>query len=527
MFRNCTALTHIRSNWDNSYTNGITATDCYSGCTAITHIDDENVIAYEGDAGLDYVPTEWGGGGFTADGTTIYVLDTSLGTSLEMNMCGRTDIQNEVMLINWGDGTPTAVGYTHTYAKNGIYTVKVKGFIHSLNLASYGTSSNVITSGTRICITNILKVSKTTHYHNTGYVSIKSFGGAFANLPNLQTVDVSNWAEIDIGSFEPYGRNIAGMFLECSSLTNIIGFNKLNLSNVTDCPTVFKGCTSLTYINMNGMNLGKAKNFDSMLQDCTSLTHIDMSNVDMSACNSIMTFASGCNSLKEVIGLNTIKFGDKIRMATDHAFKDCFNLEKIDFKGNNFIIYRCMRMFDGCKKLGYIDFGDIEFTNLADGAFGLVASETNTIEKMQFECPNYEANSLFRVFSGKCNITEINFEGSNFSSVTNIEQCFYQNNIVKTISFKNTNLNNVTSWNFCFGAASSLENLNLDGCTLIANPLLGNSAKLTVTSLLSVINALKDNRGSETLTCTIGATNLAKLTSTQIKIATDKNWTLA
>jgi hypothetical protein len=134
---------------------------------------------------------------------------------------------------------------------------------------------------------------------------------------------------------------------------------------------------------------------------------------------------------------------------------------------------------------------------------------------------------LFRVFGGRINIMEIDFEGSNFSPVVDMGQCFYQYNIVKTISFKNTNLNNVTSWAYCFALTSSLENLNFDGCTLIANPQLGDCAKLTVTSLLSVINALKDNRGSTTLTCTIGATNLAKLTSTQIKIATDKNWTLA
>ena len=186
-----------------------------------------------------------------------------------------------------------------------------------------------------------------------------------------------------------------------------------------------------------------------------------------------------------------------------------------------------MRMFNGCKKLGYIDFGDVEFAVLADGAFNLVASETNTIEKMQFKCPNYETNSMFRVFSGKINTTEINFEGSNFSPVVDMGQCFYQSSIVKTISFKNTNLNNVTSWKYCFGGTSSLENLDFDGCTLITDPKLGDCKKLTVTSLLSVINALKDNRGSTTLTCTIGATNLAKLTSTQIKIATDKNWTLA
>lgn len=53
------------------------------------------------------------------------------------------------------------------------------------------------------------------------------------------------------------------------------------------------------------------------------------------------------------------------------------------------------------------------------------------------------------------------------------------------------------------------------------------STKLTHESLMSIINALKDYSGTSTTnTCTLGATNLAKLTDAEKAIATQKGWSL-
>ena len=54
MFRNCTALTSVVSNWNKTYTNDISTSRCYEGCTSINTID--------GNPGtLDNIPTTWGG----------------------------------------------------------------------------------------------------------------------------------------------------------------------------------------------------------------------------------------------------------------------------------------------------------------------------------------------------------------------------------------------------------------------------------------------------------------------------------
>ena len=53
------------------------------------------------------------------------------------------------------------------------------------------------------------------------------------------------------------------------------------------------------------------------------------------------------------------------------------------------------------------------------------------------------------------------------------------------------------------------------------------SDNLTVESLMSLINAFVNTSSTATYKVTIGATNVAKLTAEQVKIATDKRITLA
>ena len=80
-----------------------------------------------------------------------------------------------------------------------------------------------------------------------------------------------------------------------------------------------------------------------------------------------------------------------------------------------------------------------------------------------------------------------------------------------------------------FSGCLALENLTVTGTITVNNNdlSLSDSPKLTVESLMSVINALADNTGKTTYTVTLGSTNLAKLTDEQKQIAIDKNYTLA
>ena len=105
---------------------------------------------------------------------------------------------------------------------------------------------------------------------------------------------------------------------------------------------------------------------------------------------------------------------------------------------------------------------------------------------------------------------------------------FYACRALKTIpSIKVTSkVSALTGW---FTLCSELEEIYFTDDSEIANNVSFSACtKLTHDSLMSIINHLKNFSGTTTTkTCTLGTTNLAKLTDAEKKIATDKGWTLA
>ena len=105
-------MTHVHSNWEKTYNGDITSTDCYAGCTEITHFNGENILAYEGDKGIDYIPYAWGGNNFTKSNSGIYEFAIP---SDSYEIAFSFLISDET--VNWGDGTITKGEKTHIYSK--------------------------------------------------------------------------------------------------------------------------------------------------------------------------------------------------------------------------------------------------------------------------------------------------------------------------------------------------------------------------------------------------------------------------
>ena len=87
--------------------------------------------------------------------------------------------------------------------------------------------------------------------------------------------------------------------------------------------------------------------------------------------------------------------------------------------------------------------------------------------------------------------------------------------------------NTLSSFNGSFLYCGNLEDVTLDNDFNCNNVNLASSTKYSHDTILSWLNALADRTGLTAYTLTIGATNLAKLTEDEKKIATDKNWNLA
>lgn len=409
-FKGCTSITHVHSNWKKTYNEDITTTDCYAGCTEITHIDGQNVIAYKGDKGIDYIPTIWGGYGFDeiSDYYGIYEVNipsdnytfTCRGNLVSMSF--NTSPTKAPNRVNWGDGTidiRIGDGHTHTYAKAGKYYIK----------------GNIVNGKDGQPFRNIItKIIRHPKIITNGHCSF------WFGCSKLTYIDVTNFNPSE-------GRCTLNSFLNgCSSLTNegLIGFENLDVSKVT--------------------------NFGNMFTSCSKLT-----------APPITTFGRPNSS-------ESIYYG---------------------------------QMYESTK-----------FT-----------IDNNIIWKIQGKC------NLYRMFTFCHNAKEFNVMWETDEGVS-MEGFFCETKNVVT-SLKTMNLTSCGSTIFkgyFFGGVGSQENRALTTleCTGTQSYSLNLSfyPNLSKESLLNVINCLCTT--TETLQLALGSKNLSKLSANEIKIATDKGWSV-
>ena len=407
-FYNCSNLLYATSNWEKTYNRQITTTECYKGCNAITHIDGENIIAYKGDNGLDYIPTKWGGYGFNeiSDYYGIYEVNipsdnytfTCQGDS--SSLCFNTSPTGASNRVNWGDGTidiGIVKGHTHTYTKAGIYYIK-GNLVNGKNGVPF-----------KDIITKIIRHPKIITNNDCSF---------WRNCSKLTYIDVTN--------FNPSkGLCKLTSFVEgCNGLTTTIGFENLDVSNVTSFYKMFAYCPKLT-------------------------------------APPITTFGRPNSS-------ESIYYG---------------------------------QMYESTK-----------FT-----------IDNNIIWKIQGKC------NLYRVFTLCPNAKEFNVLWETDESVS-MEGLFCDTKNVVT-SLKTMNLTSCGSTIFkgyFFGGVSTQENkaLTTIECTGVQSYSLNLSLypNLSKQSLLNIINCLCTT--TETLELKLGNGNLSKLSVDEIKIATDKGWSV-
>ena len=111
------------------------------------------------------------------------------------------------------------------------------------------------------------------------------------------------------------------------------------------------------------------------------------------------------------------------------------------------------------------------------------------------------------------------------SSVKDMSNVFAECDSLETIDLSNWDVGNVTKLNNLVRDCRKLANFIPPKNINVSISNFTNCTFLPVEQLVSIINNL--NTVSTTQTLTLGATNLAKLTTEQIQIATDKGWTVS
>lgn len=216
-------------------------------------------------------------------------------------------------------------------------------------------------------------------YLNTS--EVENMREMFSKCTSLETLDLSsfntekvtNMFEMFVGSTNlrtinlPKGfigsnvTDLNGMFRGCASLTEL-DLSGSNAEKVKDMGWMFYGCDALSNLNLSGFKTGSLTDMRYLFSSCQSLESLDLSGFNTENVSSMVSMFSQCSSLRslDLSSFNTSKVIDMNLM-----FYNCTNLESIDlssFDTEN--LQRMDYMFCSCTKLEMLDLSSFATPNM-------------------------------------------------------------------------------------------------------------------------------------------------------------------
>lgn len=217
-------------------------------------------------------------------------------------------------------------------------------------------------------------------YLNTS--EVENMGSMFSKCTSLETLDLSsfntekvtNMFEMFVGSTNlrtinlPKGfigsnvTDLNGMFRGCASLTEL-DLSGSNAEKVKDMGNMFNGCVALSNLNLSGFKTGSLTDMRYLFSLCQSLESLDLSGFNTENVSSMVSMFSQCSSLRslDLSSFNTSKVIDMNLM-----FYMCTDLESIDlssFDTEN--LQQMARMFYSCTKLEMLDLSSFATPNMS------------------------------------------------------------------------------------------------------------------------------------------------------------------
>lgn len=190
-------------------------------------------------------------------------------------------------------------------------------------------------------------------YLNTS--EVENMGSMFSNCTSLETLDLSSFNTEKV-------TNMSEMFVGSTNLRTINLPKGFIGSNVTDLNGMFRGCVSLTELDLSGSNAEKVKNMGSMFYGCVALSNLNLSGFKTGSLTEMRYLFSSCQSLEslDLSGFNTENVTSMASM-----FSQCSSLRSLDLSSfNTSKVIGMDLMFFNCTNLESIDLSSFETENL-------------------------------------------------------------------------------------------------------------------------------------------------------------------
>lgn len=340
--------------------------------------------------------------------------------------------------------------------------------------------------------------SKTVEINENGTSTIT----ADSDYYGLQSVDIN--VNIDIPTFETEELVVRANGIYTPSTD---GFSKVTVDTYDSADK---------FVVPNGLKFGNSAFFNK--------DYFDVSNViDMSQMFASNSFNSNQTTL-DLSGWNCASATSMNRMFYGSKYTE-INLDNMVTTGVTDMSF----MFSGASKMTSVSLNNVSTANVKDMQY--MFQNCTALENLDLSSFNTSKVTTMASMFSQSALSSLNLTTFRTNLVRDTSYMFYSCSDLNSLDLSALNFNLVSTMHMMFQNCTSLRNLIVDNTILPKINLntwgLSTCTALTIVSLESVLNALPQLSEGESYTCSLGSTNLAKLTDTQIAIATSKGWILS
>ena len=179
--------------------------------------------------------------------------------------------------------------------------------------------------------------------------------------------------------------NLTATFKGCESLTEL-DLSGSNSENVTNMSEMFYGCKALSKLDLTSFKTGQVTTMENMFCDCSTLETLDVSSFNTENVTTMLGMFNNCSSLRslDLPGFNTANVTQMSSM-----FAKCSSLRSLDLSSfNTRKVAYMQNMFQGCTNLESIDLSSFDTENMKSmtGMF-FSCTKLETLDLSSFATP--------------------------------------------------------------------------------------------------------------------------------------------
>lgn len=215
-------------------------------------------------------------------------------------------------------------------------------------------------------------------YLNTS--EVENMGSMFSKCTSLETLDLSSFNTEKV-------TNMLAMFEGSMSLRTIKLPKGFIGSNVTNLNATFRGCASLTELDLSGSNAEKVKDMGGMFYGCVALSNLNLSGFKTGSVTDMPYLFSSCQSLES---LDLSGFNTENVTSMESMFSQCSSLRSLDLSSfNTSKVIDMHLMFFKCTNLESIDLSSFDTENLQQMAHMFCScTKLEMLDLSSFATPN-------------------------------------------------------------------------------------------------------------------------------------------